>query len=325
VYKRGRFVEDFIVGVGLLLSLFQRKAKKGGLTSVVFTAEGIAFAHTSKKQSEIKLDLCDFQPSSAPLKEASKFTNYVNSKALDGTEAAIVLPHDCYQILLVEKPSVPDAELIDALRWRVKDLVSFDIEQTIIDYIDLPEDAYRNRSPMVYVVVAQQKKVEAYIGWCQEIGLSPVIVDVPELALLNLSEDLADEEAGLAVFFVDSKNSSINLMSDSALYFTRQLQYNLYSGPESASAAVLEMQRSMDYYESQIGKPPCVRLIAFPMLMEDDPLISELRYNLPMDIHSLNLENLVDSDLELSAELQKKTTIAIAAALRAQSEVGAKA
>ena len=122
----------------------------------MFTAEGIAFAHTTKKQSEIKLDLCDFQPSSAPLKEANKFSNYVNSKALDGTEATIVLPHDCYQILLVEKPSVPDTELIDALRWRVKDMVSFDIEQTIIDYIDLPEDAYRNRSQMVYVVVAQQ-------------------------------------------------------------------------------------------------------------------------------------------------------------------------
>jgi MSHA biogenesis protein MshI len=50
--------------------------------------------------------------------------------------------------------------------------------------------------------------------------------------------------------------------------------------------------------------------------MDDDPLISELRYNLPLDIHSLNLENLVDTDLELSAELQKKATIAIAAALR---------
>lgn len=299
-----------------MLSLFQRKVKKGGLTSVVFTTEGIAFAHTTKKQSELKLDLCDFQPSSAPLKETSKFTNYVNSKALDGTQASIVLPQDCYQILLVEKPSVPDAELIDALRWRVKDMVSFDIEQTIIDYVELPEDAYRNRSKMVYVVVAQQEKVESYIAWCQEIGLCPVIVDVPELALLNLSEDLADEEAGLAVFFMDAKNSSINLMSDSALYFTRQLQYSLYSSPESAGGAVLEMQRSMDYYESQIGKPPCVRLIVFPMLMDDDPLISELRYNLPLDIHSLNLENLVDTDLELSAELQKKATIAIAAALR---------
>lgn len=285
----------------------------------MFTAEGVAFAHTTKKQSELKLDLCDFHPSSAPLKEANKFLNYVNSKALDGTEAAIVLPHDCYQILLVEKPSVPDAELIDALRWRVKDMVSFDIEKTIIDYIDLPDDAYRNRSKMVYVVVAQHQKVQAYIDWCQEIGLYPVIVDVPEFALLNLSEDLADEEAGLAVFFIDSKNSSINLMSNSALYFSRQLQYNLHSSPESASGAVLELQRSMDYYESQIGKPPCVRLIVFPMLMDDDPLISELRYNLPLDIHSLNLENLVDTDIDLAADLQKKTTIAIAAALRLHS------
>ncbi len=309
-----------------MLSLFQRRVKKGGLTSVVFTSEGVAFAHTTKKQSEIKLDVCDFQSSASPLKEPVRFSDYINSKNLAGSQASVVLPSDCYQILLVEKPSVPDAELVDALRWRVKDLVSFDVEHAILDYVDLPDDAYRNRSKMVYVVIAEAKKVETYVEWCQEIGLNPVIVDVPEFALLNLSEDLADEEAGLAVFFMDCRNSSINLMSDSALYFTRQLQYNLYSTPESAGSAVLEMQRSMDYYESQVGKPPCVRLIVFPMLMDDDPLISELRYNLPLDIHSLNLENLVHTDLELSADLQKKATIAIASALRVDDlEAGGKA
>ncbi|MGH1462359.1 MAG: pilus assembly protein PilM [Neptuniibacter sp.] len=305
-----------------MLSFFKKKATKGGLTSVVFTAEGVSIAHMQSTPTGSKLKFCEHYQTSSPLTEISRFSETVAINNMAGSNTVVVLPDDAYQILLIEKPDLPDEEVHDALRWRVKDLVSFDIEQAFIDYIELPEDAYRNRSQMIYVVVAQNKPVEKYISWCQEIGLHPSVVDVPELALLNLTEELADSEAGLAVFAVGEKSSSINLLSDESLYFTRQLSFSQESSPEQASSAVLELQRSMDYYESQIGKPPCVRLMVIPLMMEDEPLISELRYNLPLDIHSLNLENLVSTDIALSAELQKKATVAVASALRSIGELG---
>jgi MSHA biogenesis protein MshI len=304
------------VGVEPLLSFIKRKTTKSGLTSVAFSSEGVAIANTHETASETRLLYCDFIPTANPLTEISRFSELISNNGMAHTQAVIVLPEDCYQILLIEKPDIPEEELISALRWRVKDLVSFDVEEALVDYISLPEDAYRNRSQMIYVVVAQQKRVEKYTAWCREVGLQPVVVDVPELALLNLTEELADSEAGLAVFHVGSQYSSINLLADESLYFTRHLSYNLNTPAEQASSAVLELQRSMDYYESQIGKPPCVRLMVVPLMMDDEPLISELRYNLPLDIHSLNLENLITSDLPLSVELQRNTTIAVAAALR---------
>ena len=306
------------MGSGALLSLFKKKAQASGLTSVVFTNEGVAFAHASSKSGS-EITLCEFVDSKSPFDESKRFREFIDSRALDDTRTVIVLPRDAYQVLLVDRPDVPDDELADALRWKVKDLINFDVEQALIDFIELPDDAYRGRSRMVYAVAAQQDKVDPLIDWCRDIGLEPAIVDVPEFALLNLTEDLADSEAGLAVFNVGTQSSAINLLSDMALYFTRSLSYHEGAAAESASAAVLELQRSLDYYESQIGKPPCVRLMVMPMMTDDDPLLNELRYNLALDIHSLNLENLVSTSLELSIELQRKTTVAIAAALRHES------
>ena len=299
-----------------MLSLFKRKQKVAGVTSVVFTEAGVAFAHIKGPQTQQELLYSEFVPSADPLVEPRRFKEIVDANALDSTLATIVLPEHCYQIHLVEKPEVPDQELAEALRWRIKDLVSFDVEQAYIDYVELADDAYRGRSKMVYAVAAMQDKVDRLVEWCDEIGLIPAVVDVPELALLNLTEDLADTEAGLAVFSVGKRNSSINLLSDSSLYFTRQLSYNRDSSPEMAGAAVLELQRSLDYYESQVGKPPCVRLLVMPLQADDAPLMNELRYNLALDIHSLDLNNLVASQIQIDQHLQQDVTLAVAAALR---------
>jgi MSHA biogenesis protein MshI len=305
-----------IVRSSVLLALFKKKTAAKGITSVVFTEEGVAIAHVQDISHESELTFCEFVESKKPFLEPHRFSELIAKSSLQGSQALVVLPESCYQLHLVERPEVPDDELAEALRWRIKDMVTFDIDKTVVDYIELPEDSYRGRTRMVYAVVALREEVDNHVKWCQSIGLDPIIVDVPELALLNLTEDLADSEAGLAVFYLGERNSSINLLSDASLYFTRQLSYNKSASPESAGGAVLELQRSLDYYESQVGKPPCVRLMVMPLQSDDSPLMEELRKNLHLDIYSLNLNNLVTCNEHLSDELQQSVTIAAAAALR---------
>tara|TARA_R110002050_G_scaffold4499_4_gene21847 strand:- start:5890 stop:6828 length:939 start_codon:yes stop_codon:yes gene_type:complete len=302
-----------------LLSLFKKKTKSGGITSVVFTGKGVSFAHIQQTASQPELSFCEHIFSPNPFKDTTRFAELIKSKGLNGTKTLIVMPESSYQIHLVERPAVPDEEIADALRWKIKDLIDFDIEHAVIDYIELPEDAYRGRSRMLYAVAAARNEIDRRVAWCESIGLEPIVVDVPELALLNLTEDLADSEAGLAAFFLGDESSSINLLSDSSLYFTRHLHYNRKVGADDVGAAVLELQRSLDYYESQVGKPPCVRLLVMPFQPDDTPLMTELRQSLYLDIHSLNLNNLISSSVELSDDLQQWTTVAVAAALRSES------
>lgn len=296
--------------------------KKGGvkgLTALALVEGGVALAHVSSGKKSA-LTVCEFIETPSPFTDIKLLRDRIDALGLTGSQTVGLLDQGAYQLLLVDAPDVPDDEMADALRWRVKDLVGFDIEHSTIDYIELPEDAYRGRSRMVYAVVAEKSQTERLASWIEELGLTPSVVDVPELALLNITKEFADEEAGMVVFHLGSPSSSVSLLSQEAIYFTRTLSYDVQHADlnphQSASSAVLELQRSLDYYESQVGKPPCVKLLVLPIQVGETPLMTELRSNLPLEVQSLDLVDAVTSDKSLDVETQQRCLLAIAAASR---------
>lgn len=297
----------------------KKKGKAKGLTALALVDGGVALAHvTSGKKPE--LVACEIIETPSPFTDIKLLRDRIDALGLSGSNTVGLLDQGAYQLLLVDAPDVPDDEMADALRWRVKDLVGFDIENSKIDYIELPEDAYRGRSRMVYAVVAEQSQTERLASWIEELGLTPAVIDVPETALLNITKDMADEEAGLVVFHLGSPSSSVSLLSQQAIYFTRSLSYDVNLADrnphQAASSAVLELQRSLDYYESQVGKPPCVKLVILPMQFGETPLITELRSNLPLEVDALDLASVVASSKPLDVEIQQRCLLAIAAAYR---------
>lgn len=297
----------------------KKKGKAKGLTALALVEGGVALAHvTSGNQPE--LVACEFIETPSPFSDIKVLRDRIDALGLSGSRTVGLLDQGAYQLLLVDAPDVPDEEMADALRWRVKDLVGFDIECSKIDYIELPEDAYRGRSRMVYAVVAEQFQTERMASWIEALGLTPTAIDVPETALLNITKDMADEEAGLVVFHLGAPASNVSLLSQQAIYFTRSLSYDVNLADrnpyEAASTAVLELQRSLDYYESQVGKPPCVKLVILPMQFGETPLTRALRSNLPLEVDTLDLSSVVTSSKRLDAEIQKRCLLAIAAAYR---------
>ena len=56
-----------------------------------------------------------------------------------------VLDPDSYRLLLVEAPDVPADELRAAVRWRVKDLIDFHVDDAVIDVFEMPQHARGGR------------------------------------------------------------------------------------------------------------------------------------------------------------------------------------
>lgn len=299
----------------------KKKSGAKGLTALAVVDGGVALAHVSDVQKKPTLTVCEFIETSSPFSDTRLLRERIDVLGLSGSQTVGLLDQGAYQLLLVDAPDVPPEEMAGALRWRVKDLVGFDIEDAIIDYIELPEDAYRGRSRMVYAVVAEQSQTDRLTAWVEEVGLTPAVVDVPELALLNITKHLANEVSGLVVFHLGSPSSSVSLLSEEALYFTRTLSYDVqqtdHNPHQFASSAVLELQRSLDYYESQVGKPPCIKLHVFPLQVGETALMTELRSNLPLDVETLDLSEIVASAQPLDSTLQQRCLLAIAAAFRA--------
>ena len=69
----------------------------------------------------------------------------------------VVLHPSYYNLLFVEHPDgIEDADVDEAVRWKVKDLVEESLESVIIDTFPVPEDAFKGRSRMLYAVAARR-------------------------------------------------------------------------------------------------------------------------------------------------------------------------
>jgi len=301
-----------------VLSFRKKSTRQKGITSIHVQPDGVAFAHVSRGAQGAELTRVEFIKIDQPYTNIPSVVAQFEKAQLSGNQCSLVLSLGEYQLLLVEAPEVPKEELKEALLWRIKDLIHFSPDDALLDYVELPEDAYRGRGAMVYVVVAEKRLINQRVEWLEAVGLVPRYIDIPELALLNITESVCESEAGTATLFLEQQLSIVNMMSSGALYMSRTLNYPHETHIDNT---VLDLQRSMDYFESQIGKPPCVRIVVMPLQVGETPLMMELRNNLGADVQSLDLGDFVQSQISLSVDLQQRCCLAIAGAFR-ESGVG---
>jgi len=241
------------------------------------------------------------------LPDESQLEDVIERHNLRGAEARILAGLSDYQMLLVEAPPVEPSELAEAIKWKVKDLLSQPVEQSVVDGFLLPEDAFRGRQKMAYAVATQRTGLQALVSCLEEAGLGIREVTIAELSLLPAFATL-DEHPAL-VLIVGQKGGFIAMIADQSVYLVRQLDItwaDLESGGETSAAfekLVLEIQRSRDYFESQMGKGVINRVIALPTLIEQSGIAGALKQQLGLPVEELSVVQVTDEALSLDQSL----------------------
>lgn len=195
----------------------------------------------------------------------SGLENWLAQQAFKGLPVVVSLDSMDYQLHLVEAPAVADEELADALRFRLRDIIPAGREDFIVQGFRLPPDAYRGRMDMAFAAVTEKIVIRKLVSWCrmQQLDLQSIII--PEISLLNLLAEYEPESA-VGVLRLDASEGVIYLYRDGGLYMTRRLNIgagafvtpadneglSLSAGGEMAALS-LEVQRSLDYFDSQLG------------------------------------------------------------------------
>lgn len=222
---------------------------------------------------------------------------YVADNGLEGARCNLVLAHSDYQLLLVEAPDVPDADLRDAIRWRIKDLVSMPLENAVVDVFQLPADGVRGSKRMVYVVVAEINRIKSLIEMVRESELELEAIDIGEMALRNLSllQDEGQADArGVGFARVTEGSGTVSLYRGGNLYLSRQFQLNYPAGlldELPVDSLILEFQRSLDYYERQMGQAPPGVMYLCGTNVSEDKVTPELSRALSVPLKYLEIEN----------------------------------
>ena len=158
---------------------------------------------------------------------------------------------------------------------------------------------------MAFAAITDRAYLQEIVDFCREYELDLQQITINEMCTLNLlaSVDRADS---VAVLRLEANAGVIYLYRNGALYFTRQISLgtedlglstlNVEEGglmlePNSRiDVLALELQRSMDYFESQLGLGAVEQLwVMQPDFVEITDALGEIedRINTPVRLMSL--------------------------------------
>nr|WP_307722114.1 agglutinin biogenesis protein MshI [Duganella callida] len=278
-----------------------------------------------RRDAKAVVELSAFYPSTAGL----------SSAALDGLNKELrassfrcgtVLAGGEYQMLMVDAPNVPQDELKTAVRWRLKDMLDFHIDDATIDVLDIPVDSHgvaRNHS--MFAIAARNSLIQSRQTVFSEAELNLTVIDIPEMAQRNISALLETEGRGLAMLSFDADGGLLTITYKAELYLSRRIDVTLAQLLEPDSTRqqnqfdkiTLELQRSLDHFDRQFSFVNVLKLVLAPTGAEG--LHEHLAANLYMPVEAMDLSDVFDlsnaSDLRDVAQ-QQRFFLTLGAALR---------
>lgn len=238
-----------------------------GLQSICLVKSSVASAFTASYESV----------SEVPPHEALARLLKVVEK---GCRVHLVLTPELYQLVQIDKPTLPESDMQQALPWQVKDLVTVAAEDMVADYIDAPGGG--GQSAKINVVVASISELKPLINAIAHAGLKLISIQPEEWLASFLIP--SQPQATMLVIQQPEQEMLIQIVKDGVLYFSRrtrgfnrmQFDSDTQWQTDWLDRLQLELQRSMDYFESQLKQAP-VRDIG--LLMPHAQQVAEMLNN----------------------------------------------
>lgn len=320
----------------------KKQANTIDLVGIGLCREGIALAHLSHAGAEPSFNKIDYLPASGIDDMTQVITRWAKDNQLKDAMTHFVLAADQADTFLTEAPEVTDAELAKAMRWKVKDMIDYDINDAVVDCFAIPGQRERGRQPMAYVVTAAVDVLKAYVSSIESSQLHLHSIDIPAMAQRNLAARLPEDKSGVALLVLDEKSGLLSLTKGGELYLSRDLDYGYGHFAQQTLAPVdesgltiegmppatqstldqivLEVQRSIDYYERYFAQPPINSLVIAPTPGVVVGMVDYMASQLGMRVRELDLNVLLNLQTKLERDLQSQCIPAIGAALRVSDD-----
>ncbi|MDF1761908.1 MAG: hypothetical protein P1U57_00730 [Oleibacter sp.] len=255
---------------------------------------------------------------------------WLEEKNLGNLPTVVCLDVREYELHLVESPQVPVNELSAALSFRIAEFTGESANNKVLQAFPLPADAYRGRVTMSYAAITDRRYLQRIVDFCinQNLRLERMLIN--ELSTLNVLSYI-DPQSCIGVLRFEANSGVIYLYREGALYCTRQIPLGIDDLglnqvlPEEGELSLqtssrldvlaLEIQRSMDYFESQIGVGSVSELwLMKPDQIDISAVLGELEEQLNTPVRLLSLESIFNRQ-ESTKPLTASLVMALGGAL----------
>ena len=250
-----------------------------------------------------------------------------HNRELSQAAVSAVLSTDEYQLVQVEAPDVKPEELRSAVRWKLKDIISFPPSEAVVDVFEIPEQARYVESRMRYAVAARADAVKRVVGLVKPRVRGFDCVDIPEMCLRNVAALLPQDERGVALIALGDDFAQLTLTCRGVLYLARRIDLGRRGDsrpPAEAAAGVdvaslsLELQRSLDYYESHFDRPAITEVVLVSGDARADQLLGGLGTATGHSVKLLDVQELFDITDGVEPDTRWPGLLALGAALRSE-------
>jgi MSHA biogenesis protein MshI len=131
--------------------------------------------------------------------------------------------------------------------------------------------------------------------------------------------------------YIGKDKGLITITRQDTLYLSRRINTGVSALPDTLmqtndptviegwlGGVIIEIQRSLDYYESHFALPPISSLVVAPMPQHVPGVAEFISGQLGVSTRMLDVKTLVDTEQELDYEIQSQCLLAIGAALRSE-------
>lgn len=274
-----------------------RPKPQSGFLSIQAGSGGVAYSEVSWQAGRPHLAACALRSGDAALaKSWSLFSQAPLPVSL------VLMPGE-YQLLPIDAPPVPPEEMKMAVRWRIKDLIDFPIDDATVDVVRLdagqPESANK-----LLAVVAHNQVVKRYIHLAEQARLTLTAIDIPELAQRNIASLLEVPDRVTALLSFTSQGGLLTLTRNGNLCFYRRLECMPGALNESDSERMqqtldrlaLELQRTFDHIERQYSHWGVDNIVLAPP-PSDLEIMDYLNRQLYLPLKQADLSDVIDGVL----------------------------
>lgn len=233
----------------------------------------------------------------------------------------VVVPHaQLVSLMQLSIPPTPESERIGALKFRAREVSQVPVEDMLLDYVDVAGTRARGGEPPCYCAIASRERMirlrDAVLG----AGLQLQAIDVADMALSHILGRAAGEGEAISALILGNQGLRFVIVNEGKLSLFRSstltAEHFRNGLSENLDQLLLEVQRTVDFYESHYTTPPPKRLLLMPDWPFTEALVEALTPALRVRAERFSLDEVLAASDRLGSPAPDLMVLAVGAALR---------
>lgn len=211
----------------------------------------------------------------------------ITDAELEGVPSVIVIPSDKVESAQIELSDLPEVDIQASLPWKVKELVSIPPQDMICDYLAMDIQP-SGQAPKAQVIATHRSYLDFILAPLHDAKVPVIAITTEQLVLARMQ---STKDAAQLLFIQHTNTAAILLiLKNQRICFARKIRgtdavINMSEAEivdYGAEMVAIEMQRSIDYFESQLKQPPIKNAMIALAGPNEALLAAELNKSLPV-------------------------------------------